>query len=73
MNATVTFTHTQFQTEVVLYADSVFGAVYAPTMKSTVVIANGGAAVPVTDTVEDAIRKITEARSLATTKTRRKK
>ncbi len=62
---TVTFTHSIFNTDVVLFADAVYGAVYAPTQKSTVVIASGGASVPVLGTVEEAIRTIAAARAAA--------
>lgn len=62
MSKTVSFIHTQFNTDVTLYADMVFAVVYMPTMKSTAIISTGGAAVPVTDTQEEAIRKISAAK-----------
>ncbi len=59
---TVTFKHAQFNTDVVLFVDMVFGVVYMPTQKCAGVVASGGAAIPIKELQDEAVRMIAEAR-----------
>ncbi len=59
---TVKFTHGQFGSDVVLFADAVFGVIYMPMQKQAAVIAVGGAAVPIKESQDEAIRIIATGR-----------
>jgi acyl-CoA synthetase (NDP forming) len=59
----VNFTHTQFNTEVTIYAELVYAVMTAPTLNSTVLVSTGGASVPVTDTVAVALSKLNAAKA----------
>lgn len=63
---TVSFIHTQFNTEVIVYTDQIFCAMIAPTMKSVVLVAPGGASVPVLGTLEEVTKKIETAKNQTT-------
>ena len=59
----IVFTHTQFKSDVVIYADLIFGAMVAPAMKSVVVLGPGGVSVPVEGTLPEVLEKIRAAKS----------
>ena len=64
----VRFTHNTYKTEALIYAEQVFAVIYLPTMASTVIIGPGSTALPVTDTVEEANRKLQAAMAAAKAK-----
>lgn len=64
----VRFTQTNFQTEVIVYAEQIVAITYGPVQKSTLLIGPGSTAIPVTDTPEEANRKIKAAMSAAKAK-----
>ena len=61
----VHFVHTQFKTDVVIYKEQVFAVTFAPMQKSVVVVAVGGAAVPVEGSIDEVRNKIQEAGKVA--------
>ena len=61
----VKFTHTTYNTDVFVFADQVIAVLHLPTMKSTTLVGPGSTAIPVTDTVEEAIKKLTAAKAAA--------
>jgi hypothetical protein len=54
----IEFIHAQFKTPVVVYRELVFAVLYAPAMKSVVLTATGGAAIPVEGSLEQVKAKI---------------
>lgn len=64
----LTFTHTQFDTPVTVYAELIFAVCYMPNFKSVAIVGNGGAAVPVKGELEEIKQKITAAKEAARSK-----
>ena len=68
----VKFTHTTYNTEAFVFAEQIVAIFYLPTMKSTVLIGPGSTAIPATDTVDEAKKKIKQA-LIESAKTKEKK
>lgn len=58
-----TFTQATLNTPVHLFPDNIVGAFTAPDQKVTCIIIVGGSSIPVTDTLEDAVNKISNAKN----------
>jgi hypothetical protein len=56
------FTHMQFKKPVIIYVDQVFAVCFAPTMNSVVLIASGGAAIPVEGELEEVNNRVSQAK-----------
>lgn len=54
----VKFTHTTYNTDVYVFAEQVVSVMTLPTMKSTVLVGPGSTVIPITDSVEEAIKKL---------------
>ena len=62
-NGTVTFTHNNFKNNVEIYPDMIFAIMVLPENKTTAIVGNGGAMVPVTASPEEAKALINAAKS----------
>lgn len=57
----VKFIHAQFNTEATIYAEKVYGYVTMPANKWTAIVADGGASIPVNETIDEAKAKVAAA------------
>lgn len=57
---TIILTHANHECELYLYTHMVFGVWYSSAHRATVVLANGGAMVPVLESVDEVLEKVTK-------------
>ncbi len=60
----VRFTHTTYQTDVVVFAEQAIAVLHLPTMKSTVIVGPGSTAIPVVGTVDEVTKKLMTAKAV---------
>lgn len=67
----VRFTHAVYKTDVFVYPEQIIAVLFLPTSNSTTLVGPGSTAIPVTDTVEETLKKINLAKTANNQKEKR--